>query len=165
MSGEEVINPKNSRPDLDEDLAAFLCKATAPERAERFSTAAEMATALHQIRAGTLNAMEIIYRMSVRNMLPEVINKAARIADRPLSAEEHPDIQMKKVERATELPCERDGVTVLPEADSRNVESINCRPHGVVEILLEPLDTDEVADDESVAVEGLLASGWEIDYD
>lgn len=52
MGGEEVINPRNSRPDLDEDLGAFLCKATAPERAERFSTAAEMATALRQIRAG-----------------------------------------------------------------------------------------------------------------
>ena len=52
MGGEEVIDPKSSRPDLDDDLAAFLCKATAPERGERFSTAAEMASTLRQIRAG-----------------------------------------------------------------------------------------------------------------
>lgn len=72
---------------------------------------------------------------------------------------------MKKVEQAHELPSERDGVTVLPEADPRNIESIIRRPSGVVEIWLEPLDTDEVADDESVAVEELLSSGWEIDFD
>ena len=72
---------------------------------------------------------------------------------------------MKKVEQATELPSEREGVTVLPDADPRNIESVNRRPNGVVEIWLEPLDTDEVADDESIAVEELLASGWEIDFD
>ncbi len=109
--------------------------------------------------------MQIIYRMSVRNMLPEVINKAALRAGRPLSAEEHPDIQMRKVEQVDVLPAERDGVTVLPAADPRNIESINRRPNGVFEIWLEPLDTDEVADDESVAVEELLSSGWEIDFD
>lgn len=109
--------------------------------------------------------MKVIYRMSVRNMLPEVINRAARIAARPVSAEEHPDIQMKKVEQSEELPTERDGVTVLPDADPRNIKSINRRPDGTVEIWLESLDTDEVADDEAVAVEELLATGWEIDFD
>lgn len=109
--------------------------------------------------------MKVIYRMAVRNMLPEVINKAARIADRSLSAEEHPDIQMKKIEQSEELPSERDGVTVLPDADPRNIESINRSPDGTVEVWLESLDTDEVADDEAVAVEELLASGWEIDFD
>lgn len=109
--------------------------------------------------------MEIIYRMSVRNMLPEVINKAARVANRPVSAEEHPDIQMKKVEQSGELPSERDGVAVLPDADPRNIESINRRSNGTIEIWLESLDTDEVADDEAVAVEELLAAGWEIDFD
>lgn len=112
-----------------------------------------------------LVTMQIIFRMAVRNMLPEVINKAARMSGRPLSAEEHPDIQMRKVEQSSELPSERDGVTVLPDADPRNINSINHRPDGVVEVWLEPLDTDEVADDESVAVEELLSSGWEIDFD
>lgn len=72
---------------------------------------------------------------------------------------------MRKVEQTEELPSERDGVTVLPDVDPLNIESIDRRPDGVVEIWLESLDTDEVADDESVAVEELLASGWEIDFD
>lgn len=109
--------------------------------------------------------MQIIFRMAVRNMLPEVINKAARMSGRPPSAEKHPDIHMRKVKQAEELPSERDGVMVLPDADPRNIESINRRPNGVVEIWLESLDTDEIADDESVAVEQLLSSGWEIDFD
>lgn len=109
--------------------------------------------------------MQLVYRMSVRNMLPEIINRAARMSGRPLSAEEHPDIQMRKLEEADELPSERDGVMVLPTADPRNIESINRRPNGVVEIWLESLDTDEIADEESVAVEELLSSGWEIDFD
>jgi len=109
--------------------------------------------------------MKIIFRMAVRNMLPEVINKAAQSVGRPLSAEEHPDIRMKKVEQAEELPSERDGVRVLPDADPRNIESIKYLPEGVAEIWLESLDTDEVADDEGVAVEELLSSGWEIDFD
>lgn len=50
MGGEEMINPKRSRPDLDEELATFLCKATAPGRSERFSTAVEMATELRRVR-------------------------------------------------------------------------------------------------------------------
>lgn len=107
--------------------------------------------------------MQIIFRMAVRNMLPEVINKAAQRAGRPLSAEEHWDIQLKRIEEATEIPSHRDGVTVLPNADPRYIESINRRPNGVAEIWLEDLDTDGVVDDESVAVEELLASGWEID--
>lgn len=98
-------------------------------------------------------------------MLPEVINKAARMSGQPLSAEEHADIQMKKIEQVDELRSERDGVTVLPAADPRSIESINRGANGAVEIWLESLDTDEVADDESVAVEELLSSGWEIDID
>jgi hypothetical protein len=109
--------------------------------------------------------MQIIFRMAVRNMLPEVINKAAQSAGRPLSAEEHPDIRMKKVEQWDEMPSERDGIRVLPDADPRNIESIKHVTEGVAEVWLESLDTDEVADDESVAVEELLASGWEIDLD
>lgn len=79
--------------------------------------------------------MQIIFCMAVRNMLPEVINKAAQRAGRPLSAEEHWDIQLKRIEEATEIPSHRDGVTVLPNADARYIESINRRPNGVVEIL------------------------------
>ncbi len=52
--------------------------------------------------------MKIVYRMAVRNMLPEVVYRAARMANRPISAEEHPDILMKKVEEALELPSERE---------------------------------------------------------
>ncbi len=36
-------------------------------------------------------SVQVIYRLAVRNMFPEVINRAARIASRTLSAEEHPD--------------------------------------------------------------------------
>ena len=108
--------------------------------------------------------MQIIYRMAVRNMLPEVINQAAQRAGRPISAQEHGDILMKKTEEANEPPVSRDAVVVLPDADPRDIESVS-RSNGVVEIWLQSLDTDEVADDEGVAVEELLAKGWEIDFD
>lgn len=48
--------------------------------------------------------MQVIYRMAVRNMLPEVINKAAQMSGRPLSAEEQAAFR-----KGT-------GVTVLPGA-------------------------------------------------
>jgi CheY-like chemotaxis protein len=49
--GEPVIDPRTIRSDLGADLAEFLIKACAPDRADRFSTAAEMQLALHNIRA------------------------------------------------------------------------------------------------------------------
>jgi uncharacterized protein (TIGR02653 family) len=51
MVGRKVVNPKVIRADLDDKLASFTCKACAPERAERFTTAAEMQTELREIRA------------------------------------------------------------------------------------------------------------------
>jgi hypothetical protein len=52
MTGEPVIDPRTIRRDLDPDLAAFLIKACAPARADRFATAADMRLALRHIRAG-----------------------------------------------------------------------------------------------------------------
>jgi hypothetical protein len=46
-----VIDPRTIRGDLNADLAEFLIKACAPVNADRFSTAAEMLTALRGIRA------------------------------------------------------------------------------------------------------------------
>jgi hypothetical protein len=51
MADEPVIDPRTIRFDLDSDLADFLLEACAPARADRFSTAAEMLTALRSIRA------------------------------------------------------------------------------------------------------------------
>jgi DNA-binding helix-hairpin-helix protein with protein kinase domain len=51
MVGEPVIDPRTIRADLSADLAGFLSQACAPENADRFSTAAEMLTALRTIRA------------------------------------------------------------------------------------------------------------------
>lgn len=50
MVGEQVIDPRTIRPDLPPALAEFLLKACAPEREQRFSTAAEMQTELRVIR-------------------------------------------------------------------------------------------------------------------
>jgi len=52
MVGEPVIDPRTIRGDLNADLAGFLIKACAPGKADRFSTAAEMLTALRSIRTG-----------------------------------------------------------------------------------------------------------------
>jgi uncharacterized protein (TIGR02653 family) len=52
MVGEEVIDPRTIRPDLDDELAIFLIKACAPYRSARFATAREMKDALTLIRAG-----------------------------------------------------------------------------------------------------------------
>jgi len=52
MVGEQVIDPRTIRPDLNPDLVAFLLKACAPYRSERFSTAQEMTDALSTIRTG-----------------------------------------------------------------------------------------------------------------
>jgi hypothetical protein len=49
--GVPVIDPKAIRPDLADDLAAFLVRACAPASADRFSTAAEMQVALRDVRA------------------------------------------------------------------------------------------------------------------
>ena len=51
MTSEVVIPPSSSRPDLDAELAAFLVKACAPDRANRFATASEMRDALRALRA------------------------------------------------------------------------------------------------------------------
>ncbi|WP_217922212.1 BREX system Lon protease-like protein BrxL [Miltoncostaea oceani] len=45
-AGHSLIDPRTIRTDLPSDLAAFLMKACAPERDERFQTAAEMREAL-----------------------------------------------------------------------------------------------------------------------
>lgn len=50
MVGEQVIDPRTIRSDLPSALAGFLLKACAPERGQRFSTAAEMKTELREIR-------------------------------------------------------------------------------------------------------------------
>jgi uncharacterized protein (TIGR02653 family) len=47
----EVIDPKMIRPDIDERLAAFVRRACAAGRAERFATAAEMEVSLREVRA------------------------------------------------------------------------------------------------------------------
>lgn len=112
-----------------------------------------------------LSHMQIIFRMAVRNMLPEVINKAAQMADRPLAAEEHRDIHLKKVTESSDPPDEGEEIFVLPDADPRAIESVTRHANGTVEVWLEALDTDEVADDEAVAVEELLGLGWEPDLD
>jgi serine/threonine protein kinase len=51
MIDEPVIDPRTIRSDLNPDLAAFLIKACAPASVDRFSTAAEMQSALREIRA------------------------------------------------------------------------------------------------------------------
>ena len=50
MVGEQVIDPRTIRPDLPSAPAEFLLQACAPERGQRFSTAAEMKTELREIR-------------------------------------------------------------------------------------------------------------------
>ncbi|MBA2514319.1 MAG: protein kinase, partial [Solirubrobacterales bacterium] len=51
MVDEDIIDPKTVRADLDEELAAFVRRACASDRAQRFSTAAEMTGDLRRIRA------------------------------------------------------------------------------------------------------------------
>jgi hypothetical protein len=50
MVDGEVIDPRTFRAELKPYLAEFLCKACAPVRAERFTSATEMRDALLQIR-------------------------------------------------------------------------------------------------------------------
>jgi hypothetical protein len=69
------------------------------------------------------------------------------------------------VERATLLVGEGQAFTVLPDADPIGIKAIRTPPTGPPEVWLEDFDTDEIADDEAVAVEALLASGWEVDID
>jgi hypothetical protein len=52
MVGEQVIDPRTIRSDLSPELSAFLLKACAPYRSERFATAQEMKDALIAIRSG-----------------------------------------------------------------------------------------------------------------
>ncbi len=52
LPGVPVIDPRTFRADLNPDLAGFLVKACAPASAGRFATAADMRTALREIRAG-----------------------------------------------------------------------------------------------------------------
>jgi serine/threonine protein kinase len=51
MVDEPVIDPRAARLDLNPDLAEFLIKACASANVDRFSTAAEMQLALHEVRA------------------------------------------------------------------------------------------------------------------
>jgi len=47
---EEIIDPKSVRPDLNNELAEFLRKACASNRAKRFDNAVEMEAELRRIR-------------------------------------------------------------------------------------------------------------------
>jgi hypothetical protein len=49
MVGEEVIDPGTIRQDLDPDLGAFLLRACAPYRSDRFATAQQMRDVLSAI--------------------------------------------------------------------------------------------------------------------
>jgi serine/threonine protein kinase len=51
LIAEPVIDPTTIRRDLNPELAEFLIKACAPDRSDRFSTAANMQLALRKIRA------------------------------------------------------------------------------------------------------------------
>jgi serine/threonine protein kinase len=51
MPDESIIDPKSTRPDLDDSLADFLRKACASGREARFKTAAEMEAELRSVRA------------------------------------------------------------------------------------------------------------------
>ena len=46
---EPVIDPRTIRPELNAELARFLMKACAPDKPDRFSTAAEMQVALREV--------------------------------------------------------------------------------------------------------------------
>jgi len=48
---QDVIDPKSIRPEIADDLAAFLRKSCAPERGQRFTTAVEMKDQLTAIRS------------------------------------------------------------------------------------------------------------------
>lgn len=109
--------------------------------------------------------MMVTFRVAVRDMLPEVVNRAASIAGRPLSSAEHSDIHLRKVMDAPAPPSEEDDVFVLDTLDPLRIESVELLSDGTAEVQLEDFDTDHVADDEAVAVEQLLASGWEVDVD
>lgn len=109
--------------------------------------------------------MLVLLRMAARNMMPEVINKAAIMADRPLSADVYRDMRFRKVVELDGLPNEGQAFTVLPDADPIGIKAIRTPASGPPEVWLEDFDTDEIADDEAVAVEALLASGWEVDLD
>ena len=50
--GVEPRDPREYRPDMNDVLAAFLVRACAPDRSERFQTAAEMEAELEAVRAG-----------------------------------------------------------------------------------------------------------------
>lgn len=51
MLGVEPRDPRTFRKDINGDLAAFLTKACANDRSDRFATAAQMKTALEAVRA------------------------------------------------------------------------------------------------------------------
>lgn len=54
MVGDSVIDPRTIRSDLTPDLSAFLVKACAASREERFGTALEMKDALQAVRSAAL---------------------------------------------------------------------------------------------------------------
>ena len=54
MVDEQIVDPKSVRPDLKDELAAFLRTACASDREERFDTAVDMEAELRGIRAGFL---------------------------------------------------------------------------------------------------------------
>jgi hypothetical protein len=109
--------------------------------------------------------VHITFRMAVRDMLPEAINQAAQNVSRPLNAEEHRNIRLKMATQLTTPPDPDEELFVLDTADPVRIESIRTGPDGRVDVQLEAFDTDQIANEEAVAVEQLLAAGWEIDLD
>lgn len=108
---------------------------------------------------------KVIFHMAVRDMLPEVVNQAALKVDRPIVAEEHRNVRLRKVAEVVATPDPDEDLYVLDTADPVAIESIWMDAEGYANVQLEAFDTDQIANEEAVAVEQLFAAGWEIDLD
>lgn len=103
--------------------------------------------------------------MMARNMLPDLLNEIAAKQGRPGTYPEHGEIHLKLERVWEQIPRLGDSILVHDDAEPKRVENVWWRLDGLVDVFVEDLDTDEVADNEGLVIEELLNAEWEIDWD
>lgn len=98
-------------------------------------------------------------------MLPDLLNELARKQGRSEGFARHAEIHLKLERIWDSVPRVGDKFIAHEDADLKLVESIWWNPDGSVDVYVEDLDTDEVADEEGLVIEELFEAGWEIDWD
>lgn len=98
-------------------------------------------------------------------MLPDFLNHLFETHGRTDRLAPSAEIHLRLERDWDCVPRAGEGMTVHPEADLKEIDSVWWNANGTVDLWLEDFDTDEVDGDEGAVIEELFEAGWEIDWE